>query len=226
MIRCQGMCLSYLPQTPVLRNISMHLEAGSFTFLSGPSGAGKSSLLGLLALALKPTEGVLELFGRDVTALSHSELPLLRRKIGTVFQDYQLLNHMNVIDNVGLPLKVRGEAEASIREKAMELLEWVGLEECATLRPPLLSGGQKQRVAIARAVIGKPDVILADEPTGNLDPELSMRFMYLFEALNKNGTTIIFATHDANLMSYFNYPVLYLRDGQVQRSPQRVAARR
>jgi len=218
MIRCQQIGLEYVTGKPVLRNLSLHLEPGSFTFIAGASGAGKSSLLSMLALSQKPTSGTLELFGEDVTELTRESLPLMRRKIGTVFQDYQLLNHLTVAQNVGLPLKISGEPAEEIEEKVTELLAWIGLDGYADIRPPLLSGGQKQRVAIARAVINKPLLILADEPTGNLDHELSMKLMYLFTSLNKIGTTIIFATHDESLMASFDYPVLYLRDGHLQRT--------
>lgn len=218
MIRCQNLSLEYVPGKPVLRQINLHLEAGSFTFVSGASGAGKSSLLGLLSLSIKQSGGALHLFGREVTNLPREELPEIRRKIGTVFQDFQLLNHLTVAENVALPLKIMGEPRAEITAKVKELIGWIGLEGFADVRPPLLSGGQKQRVAIARAVINKPLLILADEPTGNLDHELSMKLMYLFRSLNKVGTTIVFATHDATLMDAFEYPTLYLRDGQLHRT--------
>ena len=218
MIRCQNMSLEYIAGKPVLRQVNLHLEAGSFTFVSGASGAGKSSLLSLLSLSLKPTGGTVELFGSDVTDLPRNELPAMRRRIGTVFQDFQLLNHLTVAENVGLPLKIIGEEPAEISAKVHELLAWIGLDGFADVRPALLSGGQKQRVAIARAVINKPLLILADEPTGNLDHELSMKLMYLFRSLNKVGTTIVFATHDSALMEAFDYPTIYLRDGQLHRS--------
>lgn len=217
MIRCNNLSLEYVAGKPILRHLNLHLEAGSFTFIAGASGAGKSSLLSLLSLSLQPTEGTLYLFGQDTTEVTREELPLVRRKIGTVFQDYQLLNHLTVAENVALPLKIIGESEDEILPKVKELLAWIGLDGFADVRPPLLSGGQKQRAAIARAVINKPLLILADEPTGNLDHELSMKLMYLFRSLNKVGTTIVFATHDELLMQSFQYPSLYLRDGQLTR---------
>lgn len=220
MIRCHNVSLEYIPGKPVLKQINLHLEAGSFTFISGASGAGKSSLLGLLALSIKQNNGTLHLFGSDVTDLPRDELPPVRRKIGTVFQDFQLLNHLSVADNVALPLKIIGEPREEIEAKVKELIGWIGLEGFADVRPPLLSGGQKQRVAIARAVINKPLLILADEPTGNLDHELSMKLMYLFRSLNKVGTTVVFATHDASLMDAFDYPTIHLRDGQLHRTRQ------
>ncbi len=218
MIRCNNITLEYLAGKPVLKHVNLHLEAGSFTFVSGASGAGKSSLLSMLALSLKPTSGTLQLFGADVTNLAREDLPEARRKIGTVFQDFQLLNHLTVAENVGLPLKIIGESREDIHTKVKELIGWIGLEGFADMRPPLLSGGQKQRVAIARAVINKPLLILADEPTGNLDHELSMKLMYLFRSLNKVGTTIVLATHDASLLEAFEYPTIYLREGQLSRA--------
>lgn len=218
MIRCNNVTLEYVAGKPVLRNINLHLEAGSFTFLSGPSGAGKSSLLGLLSLSLRPSGGTMHLFGADVTDLQRDDLPPIRRKIGTVFQDFQLLNHLTVAENVALPLKIMGEPRDEIETKVKELIGWIGLEGFGDVRPPMLSGGQKQRVAIARAVINKPLLILADEPTGNLDHELSMKLMHLFRSLNKVGTTIVFATHDGGLIEAFDYPTIYLRDGQLHRT--------
>ncbi len=218
MIRCNNLSLEYIAGKPVLKQINLHLEAGSFTFISGASGAGKSSLLGLLSLSIKQSGGTLNLFGADVTDLPRDELPEVRRKIGTVFQDFQLLNHLSVADNVALPLKIMGESRDEIHAKVKELIGWIGLEGFADVRPSLLSGGQKQRVAIARAVINKPLLILADEPTGNLDHELSMKLMHLFRSLNKVGTTVVFATHDASLMEAFEYPTLHLRDGQLHRT--------
>lgn len=218
MIRCNNISLEYIAGKPVLKHVNLHLEAGSFTFVSGASGAGKSSLLSMMAVSLQPTSGSLQLFGTDVTHLTREELPPVRRKIGTVFQDFQLLNHLTVAENVALPLKIIGESRDEIHTKVKELIGWIGLEGFADVRPSLLSGGQKQRVAIARAVINKPLLILADEPTGNLDHELSMKLMYLFRSLNKVGTTIVFATHDASLMEAFEYPTIYLREGQLTRS--------
>lgn len=218
MLRADNISLAYVPGKPVLDSLSLHLAPGSFTFVAGASGAGKSSLLSILALSQKPHSGSLHLFGDDVTQLNREELPYVRRKIGTVFQDFELLNHLSVAENVGLPLKIAGEDPETVRSKVNELLAWIGLADHASMRPSALSGGQKQRVAIARAVIGQPHLILADEPTGNLDPELAMRLMHLFKTLNQIGTTIVFATHDENLMQSFDYPILYLRDGKLHRA--------
>ncbi|MGB1539745.1 MAG: cell division ATP-binding protein FtsE, partial [Rickettsiales bacterium] len=206
----------YSREHPVLKDISFSLEPGGFYFLTGPSGAGKSTLMRVLGLTLPVQEGQFSAFGKDITTLPHAQLPALRQKIGMVFQDYQLLNHLTIAQNVALPLKISGEPSHEIQSKIHELLEWVGLSAHAYDYPPVLSGGQKQRAAIARAIINSPSVLLADEPTGNLDPALSLKFMYLFQALNKMGTTILFATHDENLISMFDYPVLHLKDGKLK----------
>ncbi len=216
MITCYNLSLEYTPGHKVLRDISLKIPQGSFHFLTGPSGAGKSTLLNILSLAMQPTQGRLALFGKDVTYLGREELPELRRKIGTVFQDYKLLNHLTVAENIGLPLKVIGEPQHEINDKVDELLEWIGMRQYHRVKPATLSGGEKQRVAIARAVINNPPLLIADEPSGNLDPRLAKRFMYLFESLNKMGTTIIFATHDTELIKGFNHPVLDLKEGHVR----------
>lgn len=219
MIRLEKVSMGYLSGQEVLKDVSLALEPGSFTFVSGASGAGKSSLLSLLALSHTPTRGKISLFGKDVLRQNRVGLASMRRRIGTVFQDYRLLEHLSVEENVALPLKVAGESPTQIAGKVRELLAWVGLGAYHKARPDILSGGQKQRVAIARAVITKPDLLIADEPTGNLDSALSLKFMYLFEALNKTGTTILFATHDENLISLFQYPVIRLRDGRIATHP-------
>jgi cell division transport system ATP-binding protein len=199
----------------ILRDLSFRIEPGSFHFLTGPSGSGKTSLLRLLLLSLKPTSGQVKLFGRDVMSLDHDAMLDMRRHIGIVFQEFRLLDHLTTFENVALPLRVRGEPEELYRSNVTELLEWVGLGERMDALPPLLSGGEKQRAAIARAVIGRPDILLADEPTGNVDPELSLRLVRLFAELNKLGTTIILATHELPLLDAFDFPHMSLKDGQV-----------
>lgn len=221
MMRLKDVSVGYTSEKPVLRSVSLHLEPGGFYFLTGPSGAGKSTLLRILGLTMPATQGDIHMFGKEVRRLSHDRMPELRRKIGMVFQDYQLLNHLTVRENVALPLKVAGEPPAAIQAKVHELLDWAGLARHADDYPPTLSGGMKQRAAIARAVINNPQVLLADEPTGNLDPALALKFMHLFQALNKMGTTILFATHDENLIAMFDYPVLRLKDGALtKRAPK------
>lgn len=217
MITLEHVAMEYLPGQPILRDVSFSLERNSFNFLTGPSGTGKSTLLSLLSFQLRATSGKMQMFGEDVTNVPRHELPFLRRRVGIVLQDYRLLNHMTIAENVALPLKVCGETKDVIADKVAELLDWVGLEDHHNAYPATLSGGQKQRAAIARAVITKPDILLADEPTGNLDAELALRFMYLFEGLNQNGTTVLLATHDQHLISLFKYPVLRLKDGKLQK---------
>jgi cell division transport system ATP-binding protein len=214
-VRLEKVSMGYLTGQEVLRDITLSINRGGFYFLSGVSGVGKSSLLNILALSARPNRGSVRLFGTETTHLPRNKLPVFRRRIGTVFQDYRLIDHLTVEENVGLPLKIAGESQQAISGKVAELLEWVGLAAYHKARPEILSGGQKQRAAIARAVIAKPDILLADEPSGNLDAALRMKFMYLFETLNKNGTTIVFATHDENLTSMFNYPVMRLKDGRL-----------
>lgn len=213
MIALEHVGMEYTPGQPILRDVSLELTPGSFHFLAGPSGVGKSSLLSLLWLQRRATSGHIHMFGEDVTHKPREELPRLRQRVGIVLQDYRLLEHLTVGENVGLPLKVAGESKKQMEAKVKELLEWIGLAECYDVKPNTLSGGQKQRAAIARAVITKPDLLLADEPTGNLDHELAKRLLYLFEALNNTGTTILFATHDENLIKQFHYPTLRLKEG-------------
>lgn len=196
----------------VLSDISFHLAPGSFHFLTGPSGAGKTSLLRLILMSIKPTRGLVSIFDRDVTALERKDLALLRSRVGIVFQEFRLLDHLTTFENVALPLRVTGRPFKDYREDVEELLRWVGLGERMHVLPPVLSGGEKQRAAIARAVIGQPELLLADEPTGNVDPQLARRLMRLFMELNKLGTSIIVATHDTALMDQFEAPRLVLND--------------
>lgn len=205
----------------VLKDISFTLSPGSFHFLTGPSGAGKTSLLKLLYLAHRPSRGLVTMFGHDITAAGREALPALRRRIGVVFQDYRLLDHLSAIDNVALPLRIAGGAtDDKIREHVEELLVWVGLKDRMHARPSTLSGGEKQRVAIARAVIAKPDLLLADEPTGNVDPAMARRLMHLFVELNKLGTTTVVATHDLELAAEMGGAVMTLDSGQLTHAPQ------
>jgi cell division transport system ATP-binding protein len=216
MVRFENVGLRYGTGPEVLRDISFTIEPGSFRFLTGPSGAGKTSLLRLLFLALKPTRGLISLLDRDVATLPRRDLPTLRRRIGVVFQEFRLLDHLTTFENVALPLRVAGERLTRYRDDVMELLHWVGLSEQANAYPPVLSGGEKQRAAIARAVIGKPDLLLADEPTGNVDPVLALRLMRLLVELNRFGTTVVIATHDTNLISQVDAPVITLERGTLK----------
>jgi cell division transport system ATP-binding protein len=207
----------------VLHDISFRLAPGSFHFLTGASGAGKSSLIKLMYMAQRPTRGLVSLFERDLATLPRRELPALRRRIGVVFQDFRLLDHLSAFDNVALPLRVAGAKEDRIRAHVEELLAWVGLAERMGARPATLSGGEKQRVAIARAVIAKPDLVLADEPTGNLDDRAGMRLLRLLEELNRLGATILIATHNEPLVARFAHPRLHLEAGELIRIPVRQA---
>ncbi|MBE7185900.1 MAG: cell division ATP-binding protein FtsE [Methylobacterium mesophilicum] len=215
MIRFENVGLRYGMGPEVLRDVSFDLPQRSFQFLSGPSGAGKTTLLRLLFLSLKPTRGLVSIFGKDRLGLSRAELPSLRRRIGVVFQDFRLLDHMSTFDNVALPLRVRGREEASYRADVVELLKWVGLGERMHAPPPVLSGGEKQRAAIARALIEQPDILLADEPTGNVDPPLARRLLRLFIEMNRLGTAVVIATHDENLMEQVDARRMILSGGRL-----------
>lgn len=215
MIRFQNVGMRYGMGAEVLRDISFDIPPKSFQFLSGPSGAGKTTLLRLLFLALKPTRGLITYFGRDRSRITRSDLPTIRRRVGVVFQDFRLLDHMTVFDNVALPLRVRGREEASYRTDVIELLKWVGLGDRMQAYPPILSGGEKQRVAIARALIEQPQILLADEPTGNVDPPLARRLLRLFIEMNKLGTAVVIATHDVGLMDQVDARRMILADGMM-----------
>jgi cell division transport system ATP-binding protein len=191
----------------------MRLPPGSFHFLTGPSGAGKSTLLKLMYLAERPSRGLITLFDHDTATAPRRELPALRRRIGVVFQDFRLIDHLSAFDNAALPLRVSGLAEPQIREHVVELLSWVGLADHLDSKPATLSGGQQQRVAIARAVISRPSLLLADEPTGNVDDEMALRLLRLFEEMNKLGTTVVIATHNEALVTRFGHPRLHLDKG-------------
>jgi len=219
MIRLHNIFHRYDKEHLILRDVSLRLDAGGFYFLGGPSGAGKSTLMSIIALMRRPTHGSLTLFGHEINSKTPINPSFLRREIGTVYQDFRLLDHLTVLQNIALPLKVMGEKRRHCHEKAQEMARWVGLSNEVSHYPPTLSGGQKQRVAIARAVITNPKLILADEPSGNLDRALSERFMYLFSELHRQGTTILYATHDDELMKRHPYPILRLENGKVQSQP-------
>jgi len=217
--RFENVGLRYGMGPEVLQDVSFELAPGSFHFMTGLSGAGKSTLLRLIYLALRPTRGLVTLFGHDIATTARRELPAMRRRMGVVFQDFRLLDHLTALENVALPLRVAGAKESEVRAHVAELLAWVGLANHLKARPSTLSGGQQQRVAIARAVINRPRLLLADEPTGNVDDKMAMRLLYLLEELNKLGTTIIIATHNEALVSRFSHPRLHLEDGVVTSLP-------
>ena len=192
--------LRYGTDREVLSDVSFTLYPGSFYFLTGASGAGKTSLLKLLYLAQRPSRGMIRMFGADAITLPRHRLPALRRRLGVVFQDFRLVAHLSAFDNVALPLRVAGIPERDITRPVADMLEWVGLADRMQARPATLSGGEQQRVAIARAVIGRPEMLVADEPTGNVDPDMAVKLLRLFEALNRLGTTVVVATHDVHLL--------------------------
>lgn len=192
--------LRYGTEREVLSDISFTLYPGSFYFLTGASGAGKTSMLKLLYLAQRPSRGIISMFDTDIITLPRSRLPAFRRRIGTVFQDFQLVPHLSAFDNVALPLRISGMPESEVMKPVADMLEWVGLDHRSGAKPETLSGGEQQRVAIARAVVSRPEILVADEPTGNVDPELAVKLLRLFEALNRRGTTVVVATHDVHLL--------------------------
>lgn len=215
-VQLNRVSLRYDGSDDVLSDVTLRFEKGSFTFLTGASGAGKTSLLRLIYLALAPSSGEITLFGRRTSEINRSELAAMRRRVGMVFQDFRLLEHLTAFENASLPRRVQGLKEKSYRSDVEDLLSWVGLGERMHSYPETLSGGEQQRVAIARALVNKPDLIIADEPTGNVDPDMSRRILRLFAELNKRlGTTVIIATHDLNIVREFDKPVLRVQDGLV-----------
>jgi cell division transport system ATP-binding protein len=212
-VRFEGVGLRYGRAAEVLKDISFELEPGSFHFLTGPSGAGKSSLLKLIYLAMRPSRGLVTLFGKDIATLPRRQLPNLRRRIGVVFQEYRLLDHLSVFDNVALPLRIARRKPQSYSSDVAELLTWVGLGRKFNALPPTLAGGEKQRLAIARAVVARPDILLADEPTGNIDQAMGLRILRLLVELNRLGTTVLVASHDQDLVARSGKPVMRLEAG-------------
>lgn len=215
-IKFENVGLRYGMGPEILRDLSFQITPGSFQFLTGPSGAGKSSLLRLLFLSQNPTRGLISVFGKDTANIARDALPEIRQNIGIVFQDFRLLDHLTTYENVALPLRVRGKEDASYRKDVIELLSWVGLKDRINVYPPVLSGGEKQRAAIARALINQPKLLLADEPTGNLDPSLARRLLRLFAELNRSGTSVVIATHDLDLMDQYQARRLVLSEGRLQ----------
>ena len=216
MIRFDNVGLRYGSGPEILRDVTFHVLPGSFHFLTGPSGAGKTTLLRLLFMSLRPSRGLIFLFGENIGALTPSGRAGLRRRIGMVFQDFRLLDHLTTWENVALPLRVMGKKESDYSEDVTDLIRWVGLGDCIHAYPEILSGGEKQRAAIARAVIARPELLLADEPTGNVDQAIGNRLLRLFVELNRLGTSVIIATHDYALMDQLNAPRLMLYDGHLQ----------
>ncbi len=216
-VQFEGVGMRYGRAPEVLKDISFELERGSFHFLTGPSGAGKSSLLKLMYLAHQPSRGLISLFGHDLATVPRRELPFFRRRIGVVFQEYRLLDHLPVFDNAALPLRLARQKPDSYRSDVAELLTWVGLGRKFNALPPTLAGGEQQRLAIARAVVGRPEILLADEPTGNIDQQMGLRILRLLVELNRMGTTVLVASHDQDLVARSGMPVIRLEQGRLTR---------
>lgn len=214
-LELRGVAVRYGRAPEVLRDINLTLAPGSFHFLTGPSGAGKSSLLKLIYLAQPPSRGAVRLFGHDVAAMRPRDIPALRRRIGVVYQEYRLLDHLSAFDNAALPLRIAGRKPDSYRADVTELLNWVGLGARMHALPPTLSGGEKQRLAIARAVVARPDILLADEPTGNVDAEMGQRILRLITELNRLGTTVLVSSHDRELVERSGMPELRIENGRL-----------
>lgn len=214
-VRLSGVGFGYAAAHRALRDVNLTLPAGSFHFLTGASGAGKSTLLKLLTLAEHPLTGTLHLFGEDATTAPRRALPAFRRRMGVVFQDFRLLDHLSAFDNVALPLRLTGRKQADYAGDVEEMLDWVGLGDRMDDRPPSFSGGEKQRLAIARAVVTKPELILADEPTGSVDKAMGERLLKLFQSLNRLGTTVLIASHDEALAERSGATVLRLEGGRL-----------
>ncbi|MFI3241007.1 MAG: cell division ATP-binding protein FtsE [Alphaproteobacteria bacterium] len=211
-INMQNVGIRYGLGAEVFSDVKMSLKKGSFHFLTGKSGAGKTSLLSLMYLNQKPTKGRVFVFNKNIATASRDTLATMRRRIGVVFQDFRLLEHLSAYDNVALPLRVAGMNEAEIYKRVSELLSWVEIKPNMYAKASTLSGGEKQRIAIARAVINRPDILLADEPTGNVDSEIAKKLMKLFIELNRIGTTVVVATHSEKLISDYKYPCLHLEN--------------
>ncbi|MBI3441235.1 MAG: cell division ATP-binding protein FtsE [Proteobacteria bacterium] len=220
LVKFSNVALRYDTGPYVLHDINFELEAGSFHFLTGPSGAGKTSLMKLLYVAQKPTRGMISFFGMDLATTARKTMPEIRRQIGIVFQDFRLFNHLSAFDNVALSLRVAGQTEKNIKKNVTELLKWVGLGDKMACQPNVLSGGEQQRIAIARAVINRPKLLLADEPTGNIDDNIGIKLMTLFEELHRHGTTVVIATHDEDIVRRFPHPQMRLEHGTLEMIPK------
>lgn len=214
-VKLEHLALRYGRNPETLSDVNLELPQGSFTFLTGPSGAGKSTLLRLIYMALRPSRGFIHMFGQDISQLTSQDIQALRRRMGIVLQDFQLIDHLTVFENAALPLRVSGVSRDIYTDDARELLQWVGLGKRLHALPATLSGGEKQRLAIARAVITKPDILIADEPTGNVDPDISERLLRLFTEMNRMGTTVLIATHDLDLIRRSEASHIRIADGTV-----------
>jgi cell division transport system ATP-binding protein len=207
--------LRYDKDNEILKDVDLSVKSGDFYFILGESGAGKSTLLNLINMKIKPTRGFINILGKDVNVVGSSELVDIRRKIGMVFQDYKLIDYISIFDNIALPLRINRVDEDEIVKKVYEILEWIELDQYASVMPPVLSGGQKQRVAIARAVITNPCLLLADEPTGSVDSVMSNKIMEMFMDLNKSGMAIMIATHNIDLVAESNKKIILIQNNKV-----------
>ncbi len=223
LVSFENVSLQYQQNKPVLREINLALMPGVFYFLTGASGAGKTSLLRLIYQMERPTSGRIQLFGKDMAQIKPSSLPAVRRRLGMVFQDFRLIPHMTALENAALPLRLAGAEEDVAHKYVKELLDWVGLGDRLNALPEEMSGGEQQRTSIARAIVNKPSLLLADEPTGNVDEESSKKLMHLFMELNKMGTTVIFATHQKDIVKRNAKPILRLKNGTLVSSLESAA---
>lgn len=215
MIQLYNVCKSYSKDGSALEDVNMKIPKGDFVYITGPSGAGKSTLLKLLYVAERPTRGQILINGQNITRMGGGKVPYLRRQLGIVFQDFKLIQSRTIFENVAFPLEVRGRKRYEVSKKVYQMLKSVGLEHKLTKHPLELSGGEQQRVAIARALVMDPLVLLADEPTGNLDPEVTLDIMDLFKGANARGTTVLLATHDRELIRRFPRRQIYLENGRL-----------
>jgi cell division transport system ATP-binding protein len=213
-IETQSLTKMYGREDYAIRDLSLKVEKGEFAFLTGPSGAGKSTLLRLLLMQERPTEGSVIIDGRDLSTLSPAEIQAYRRMVGFVFQDFKLIASKTIFENVAFVLRVLGQPVEQQRRRTYQVLKWVGLQHRHNAYPLELSGGEQQRVAVARALVNEPHIVLADEPTGNLDPDLSLEIMNLFRDINASGTTVLVATHDRELIKWVGRRVIQLEHGR------------
>jgi len=215
-IETQSLSKTYGRGMYALENLNLKIEKGEFVFLTGPSGAGKSTLLRLLLLQERPSEGEVIVGGRNLSDLTRDETQAYRRTVGFVFQDFKLIPTKTIFENVSFVLRVLGQPIEQQRRNTYQVLKWVGLQHRLNALPEELSGGEQQRVAIARALVNDPHIVLADEPTGNLDPDLSLEIMNLFRDMNSRGTTVLVATHDRELIKWVGRRVIHLDQGHVK----------
>lgn len=214
-MKFENVGLRYGSGREIVQDINFELKKSTFQFITGPSGSGKTTLINLILNIIKPTRGTITAFGKEMNHVSNAGVSELRRRLGIVFQDFKLLDHLTVFENVALSLKARGKQSEQFKSEIVELLQWIGLGERLYSYPPLLSGGEKQRTAIARAIIHKPDLLLADEPTANVDPTLARRLIKLFIELNHFGTSVVIATHDTSLIETIECTRLELSNGRL-----------